>query len=426
MVALADLPRLHQALGDPALAWLVERVRRRLAAGGALSGTATLRAPTSAQREALDRLLGRRPTRGGGALTVRLDDLDAVVAHAGLAGGLAEAVQALGGPVLDERARQAAAARAWDQVWDDAGARVGADPALGAWLDRLRADGLVRRLAGGDPADGARLLDQAVAVAACLPAAGMPLAELAAQATGDSHALDAGAPVGTLAVRAAAAVGGVGAWDGARGRRDAWAAVGVLCDELSAPVLTLNLPTAATARAATAGARTPSASIGATDRALAVHAEAGEPYRLSVRQLLRDPPALTTTAVFVCENPTVVAAAANRLGAASAPLVCVEGHVRTAARLLLGRLAAAGAPLAYHGDFDWAGLRIATTVIAGHGAQPWRLTAADYRAAPPGPPLRGTPADAAWDPDLAPAMRRRGHGVHEEQVLDTLLHDLAT
>jgi len=409
VVALADLPRLREALADPALAWLVQRARRRLAGGGTLRGTATLHAPTTAQRDAVDRLLGRRPARGGGALTVRLDDLDGVVRHAGLAGGLAEAVEALTGQVPDERARQIAVARAWDRLWDDARDRVGADPALGEWLDGLRADGLVRRLAGGDAARGRRLLEQAVAVAARLPAAGAPLAELAAQATGDSHALDAGAPVGTLAVRAAAAVGGSVAWDGARGRRDAWAGAGVLCDELSAPVLTLNLP----ARPA-----------GTAGRALAVHAEAGEPYRLSVRQLLRDPPDLLPAAVYVCENPTVVAAAANRLGPASAPLVCVEGHVRTAARLLLDRLAATGAHLAYHGDFDWAGLRIATTVIAGHGARPWRLTAADYRAAPPGTPLRGTPAEACWDPDLVPAMDRAGHAVHEEQVLPVLLDDL--
>ncbi|MGI8874506.1 MAG: TIGR02679 family protein [Egibacteraceae bacterium] len=413
MTALADLPRLRATLADPALAWLVERAARRLAAGAAATGTVTLREPTPVQRDAVDRLLGRRPTRAGGGLTVRLDDVDGVVRHAGLAGGLAAAVQGLAGPLTDDRARRAAVERAWQRVWDDARGHLAGHTALGGWLDGVRADGLLRRLAGGDAAMGRRLLDQAVAVAVCLPADGVALAELAARATGDSHGLDAGAPLGTLAVRAAAAVGGVSAWDGARGRRDAWAAAGVLCDELSAPVLALNLPTA------------PTTNTGATTRALAVHAEAGEPYRLSTRQLLRDPPALRAAIVFVCENPTVLAAAANRLGAASAPLVCVEGHVRTAARLLLERLSAAGARLVYHGDFDWAGLRIATTVIAGHGARPWRLSTADYLAAPAGRALRGAPADACWDARLAPAMARAGHTVHEEQVLADLLADLA-
>jgi uncharacterized protein (TIGR02679 family) len=86
---------------------------------------------------------------------------------------------------------------------------------------------------------------------------------------------------------------------------------------------------------------------GVTDRALRLHADAAEPYRLTTRQLLREPPRLASSAtVYVCENPTVVAAAANRLGAACAPLVCLEGQPRTAARVLLGLLAGAGARLA--------------------------------------------------------------------------------
>ncbi len=129
--------------------------------------------------------------------------------------------------------------------------------------------------------------------------------------------------------------------------------------------------------------------------------------------------------MFICENVNVPAAAANRLAARSAPLVCTDGQPKTAARVLLSALAAAGARLVYHGDFDWPGVRIANLMAERHGAAPWRMSAADYRAAPDGAPLRGKPVAARWDADLAPAMTARGLSVHEEQVLDALLADLA-
>jgi uncharacterized protein (TIGR02679 family) len=93
--------------------------------------------------------------------------------------------------------------------------------------------------------------------------------------------------------------------------------------------------------------------------------------------------------------------------------------------VLLGRLAAAGARLAYHGDFDWAGIHIANVVVRRHGAVPWRFCSADYRAARGGRPLEGSPVAAAWDPDLEAAMLAGGRAVHEEEVLDLLLGDLA-
>ncbi len=157
-----------------------------------------------------------------------------------------------------------------------------------------------------------------------------------------------------------------------------------------------------------------------TDRALVLHAEAGEPYRLTTRQLLREPPTFgptpTQRTVYVCENPTVVAAAANQLGAAGAPLVCIEGQPKTAARVLLGHLVAAGIRLAYHGDFDWAGIRIGNLMLRRHGAVPWRFATADYRAARGGRPLEGPPVAAAWDAQLAAAMVEVGRAVHEEEM----------
>ena len=70
-------PRLPRLLGAPELACLVARVRRRAERGLPLTGIITLAAATPAQRDAVDRLLGRR-ARDGNAVSVRLDDVDAL------------------------------------------------------------------------------------------------------------------------------------------------------------------------------------------------------------------------------------------------------------------------------------------------------------------------------------------------------------
>jgi uncharacterized protein (TIGR02679 family) len=404
---ISDGARLRQVLGAPELAWLVQRARRRLSQGQA-GGSVTLPRATAGQRDAIERLLGRRAARGG-SVSVPLEDLEALLRDAGICDTLAEAVEALTGPLVDARAQRQQTDAAWAEVF----AAVDPDRSR-SWLADLRATGVLRRLSRNDPAIAGGLLRQALEVERRLPARGRPLAELAAAVTGDSHALDPGTPLGTICVRIAAAQGGAAAWDSAEAWRDAWTNAGVLCDELSAPVLTLNL--------AGAGQTL-------TDRALRLHAAAGEPYRLTTRQLLREPPVFASAGagqpVHVCENPTVVAAAANRLGAECAPLVCVEGQPRTAARLLLGLLTAAGVPLAYHGDFDWAGIQIGNIIMRRHGAVPWRFSSADYRAARGGRSLRGEPVAALWDPDLQATMLEAGRTVHEEEVLDLLLIDLA-
>jgi hypothetical protein len=143
--------------------------------------------------------------------------------------------------------------------------------------------------------------------------------------------------------------------------------------------------------------------------ALAVWAGAGQPVHLTACQLLRDPPdlsALRGRGVFVCENPSVIAEAANRLGAASSPLICANAHPGAAATVLLRQLGAARTQLRYHGDFDWPGITIANGIIARFGAFPWRLDADAYLSAAQlgSPRLRGTPVTATWDPCLTEAM----------------------
>lgn len=415
-----DRARLEALLGGDDLAWLRGRVRQRVEQGAPAAGVVRLADPSPAERAAADRLMGRRPSTGV-QVSVSLDRVDRIVRDARICDGLVAAVTALDGPILDRRAEQLAQAAAWEQVIADAADAVAEH--LGdagwarAWLDDLAATGLLRRLAGG-PADAAVLLSHAVAVLRALPADGTTTARLAARVVGDSHALDDGRPLTTLVLKGIVHRGGdPGGLPAGERRRALWASVGVAGDELSSTVLVLGL-----------AGRGAAADRTLSDLTLRAHADAGEPARLTLSQLSRHPPQLAGLAratIFVCENPAVVAAAARRLGSACAPLVCAEGQPSAAAQTLLRHLAEAGATLVYHGDFDWPGLGIGQLMVDRFDAMPWRFATADYCAAPAGPPLRGRPAAASWDPMLSTAMSDRGVAVHEEQVLDGLLADLS-
>jgi uncharacterized protein (TIGR02679 family) len=392
---------------------LLDALRRRLALGRPFTGALTLASATPAERQALDSLLGRPATRGD-SLRVDLDALSETLAAASLCASLREAVETLLGPVPNRRAEAEQTGRSWAAVQAEAAAAFAPWPSLRLWLDDLFATGLLKRLAPA-PAKVARLLSELAHLSRALPAAADPLATLAARLFGDAHALDPGTLLATLAVRAAALLGNTPFEDDAESRREAWASVGVLCDELSTPALVLNLP---------AAADTPTARLLRTARADA------EPLHLTLRHLMLWPlasdPALADLDVFVCENPTIVALAARRLCARCAPLVCVNGQYATPSKILLRQLSAAGARLRYHGDFDVGGLRIARRVLQEPGATPWRMCAADYQAAPKGKTLPpDTLLASPWDPVLAEVMQRERRAVHEEAVAEILLRDLA-
>lgn len=414
-----DRARLTALLGGDDLAWLRARVRRRVEHATAVTGTVRLTDPSPAQREAADRLMGRRPSTGA-AVSVSLDTVGQMLRDAGVCDGLAAAVVELDGPIDDRRAQRLAATAAWRRVIADAHEAAvehwGGDAAWArAWLDDLASTGLMRRLTA-DPVDAATLIAQAVAVLAALPADGVTTAGLAARVLGDSHALDDGRPLTTLVLKGLLHRDGgadLGPLPTGERRRRLWASAGVAGDMLSSTVLVLGLR---------------GGDAGPTDTALRAHADAGEPIRLTLSQLTRHVPRLADvagTTIFMCENPAVVAAASRRIGSDCAPLVCVEGQPSAAAQLLVRRLAEAGARLAYHGDFDWPGVRIGHLMIDRFGARPWRFGSTAYLAAPAGPPLDGRRTTATWDAGLTPAMTERGVAVHEEQVLDDLLADVS-
>jgi len=98
-VQRTDRERLNRLLGDPELAWVLDRVRRRLALGQPMHGTIVHRFATPTGRDAVARLFGR-PPRAARGLSVSLDELDALLRRSGVhGGGLAEAVVTLTGPV---------------------------------------------------------------------------------------------------------------------------------------------------------------------------------------------------------------------------------------------------------------------------------------------------------------------------------------
>jgi uncharacterized protein (TIGR02679 family) len=413
-----DLDRLRRLLGTSELAWLVARVRRRLEFGRDLDGVITHARPSSEERAAVARLLGRSP-RTAQSLSVSLTALDEVLRSSGASpDGLAAAVVALTGPVTPRQATVDAEAAAWERAFAPLAEAVDAHPTDGlrAWYRDLRASGLVARLAGGSAAGAVPLLAGLAAVIARLPAEGVGLAAFAARALGDAHALDDDRPLATLTLGAARVLAGVDVGTGAQWRRETWAAVGLLKDELSTQVMTLGLP---------GDGET------ATGRALGALREAGQPAVLTLRQLVRDAPRPLPagTVVFVCENPAVLATAADTLAAACPPLVCLSGQPSAATLSLLRLLARGEATLRYHGDFDWGGVRIAATLRARVGWQPWRYDTASYcdalDAHPDTAALSGRPMATDWDPPLAAAMTAAGRRVEEELVLDRLLADLA-
>ena len=467
-------PRLERLLGGPSRQRLRLRLRRLLARGA--SGTVRLGPLSEEDHATLAAILGR-PSRPSASMLVDLAAVDAAFLRAGIAASLHEALTRLDGPIVDPKA----ARRTRERSWQDVFAAVTSSP-LSELLSDAAGRRLLRRLARQEAGEGGTLLRQAGAVLARLPARGIPRSLLAAEVLGDAHGLDEGRPVATVVLaawrrrlvaglaggdvddgngdagsdRAFAGEAGASGDEGSSGdegdagnagdaraeghaglasvvsaegrpetesdtedpseesrferHRDIWADAGVLVNALARPALVLNLPPWADGRPLF---------------------EPGVPGYLSLRALLRSPPVwqLDGRSIFVCENPNIVAWAADSLGPACAPLVCTDGMPAAAQRILLTRLAAGGARLRYHGDFDWPGIRIANVMVRRFGAEPWRMAVGDYRdgvarATGEAHPLSGGAVDAEWDVALAGAMGEAGIAVAEEAVVGALIGDL--
>lgn len=416
-------PRLIRRLGGAELAGLRQRMRRHFERYGRDPGKSDfhLTKLSTVEYEALALLIGL-PTRSTQSVRIVIAQFDTALQDAGMANSLRDALEALDGPIVNRAEAKAELQSRWFSVTDSEGLH----PKLCAWLRDSSAIGLLKRVSRQAPQTAYQLLQQAHVVMQRLPAQGLTRAQLAADELGNAHALDNGQAVATVVLAALqhgantydqgqsssdeATEGTDGANRPNERMRDIWARSGVLVNELARPALFLNMPV-----------RTPSSAL----------AVPGEPSYISLRRLLRTPPDwdVADQIIYVCENPNIVSIAADRLGAACAPLVCTDGMPAVAQRVLLKQLSEAGAKLMYHGDFDWAGIHIANNVMKLCRCNPWRFESEHYlQALETAPPkdrdLEETKIAASWDGALTEAMQSHGMSIAEEAVASLLVNDL--
>lgn len=390
-----------------------DAVRRRLERQG-LDNRGRVRLPevSPGARLTVQVLTGRRA-----ASTVDLGALEQALRRLGIGRDLAEALAALGHPVSTAMAERRTERKAAAAARDAARAEVAtwAEPWRDEWIDGvIRAGGL----RGLDTPAAITLVRSVRAALDAIddlavdgaddprPARPVGRVDLAARLFGSSHALDTGTRLEAATTRA------LELRQGPADPRVLWERSGVHLDLTSGPALTWRLPLR------------PDSPLGTlTERANALRV----PVHLTQFALHRHPVDTTAHAdVLVVENPRIVEAAAQM--DVPTPVVAANGNPSGAVRLLLDQLAASGARLRYHGDFDAAGLAICGR-MAGIGLVPWRMTAADYETAlddarAAGVVLLDDPAPAPptpWDPALAPAFDRHRLVVHEERLLPGLL-----
>jgi uncharacterized protein (TIGR02679 family) len=383
--------------------------------GGTLDRSIGLNSPTDPERRAVIGITGSYRPQTVKRLTIELTTLDAALRRR-YGTGLHDIVVMLAGPLRDRPAEREREQRQRTEAIATAGESVlASEEWFGAWWSELEADGAITRLLRrGD----ARLLEHAVRILEHLnrraPGNPIPLPVLAEQVTGDTKALLAGGPLATLVLRALAIRSGLEPMQRNRaGQRALWEMHGAIADDLASQVLLLNVRCRGS---------------GLVSGWLNDASRFGVPFRLTLQQQAADDILPVHAEVFVCENPAVLRVAASELGADCPPLVCTEGMPSAACHKLLDSAVAQGARLHWRADFDWTGLRIVDAAITSHSAQPWRMTAADYRhALETGgtTPLTGSPTASPWDPELAALLTRHGRAVMEERLLAMLLSDLA-
>lgn len=403
-------------LARPDLAPLVDELVRRFGTGD-VPVTIALHALPDPTRRALADLFGTERVPGPRA-RVRVDCLVDALDLASVE-ELRGAIETLRGPLSnrrdDRRADQAAKDTLWGWLAERAASiHLGGDPSTSmAWVEGQRSAGI-----RGGTAVHRRRLESALAVLDALPADGVALASLASDHAGGPHALDHGRAVAGIVLDAIAVVRNVARPADAEGVRHLWESVGVVPDPLSSTVLALGL---------SGGGDDP---LGCW---LADAASVGEPVVLTLANLRRwpRPPLPGDGRAFVVENPSLVAEAAAA-GWSGPPLICSSGRPTVAVVTLLRQLAAAGASLYQHADFDPAGLAITAWLAGRAGTIPWQMSADAYlkvvrtvRRSHPRPIIGGPVPATPWDPPLEEAVRSRRVAVYEEEIRAHLLGAMA-
>lgn len=351
---------------------------------------------TAEEALALDGLLfssRRKPVLPGTTLKIALSQFEATLRACGI--DPRTEYERVGGRSLRDLPAERAAEqerRSDFRSWLMSHPGVVARPAVADWLEQAARQGRVH--AGMRP-----MVERSLQIlTAVTPREPVQRSVLAARILGgDPHALDVGTPLHGLTIALLAVAAGLRAEASAR---EVWAAWNVLVDPISSSVSALNLPL-----------------VGDGPAAAIARAARGTHVVLTYGQLagaeLRWPPGVPC---FSCENPSVVIAAEERLGAACPPLVCTAGRPSDAVRRVFGIVHRAGVRVRHHGDFDEAGVQIFRDLEDCFAAVPWRF---DHEALCQalGRPL--TPAGTLED-----SVRRLSCAVPEEIVIDHLLADL--
>ena len=386
---------------------------------GELKGTIEVSDDEARQVE----LLGCGVRKGG---RVELRRLDEALRACSIGRGLIAVIEDLNGNPVQTRKGQA---RERDRGWEKAAEEIRdsfrrtalvADTlsALTAWLERDAP--LLRRRHGADPralqTDVRHVLgalevirpdDDAVA-----------LAVLAERVAKNSHAFDPGTSTGTLLDRVLAHLHPEvdRPFDrGAEGRDELLAAAGIVRDRTSAKVDVF-------------GIRTTSPHFAY------LHARPVDTFSLRMMEHLRGGHLRAYGGVvFVVENPPVFDSMVDVFGDLAADerptIVCTNGQLNLADRLLLRELVRGGAHVRYAGDFDAAGVGIAATVLTllGEHAEPWRMSPDDYLKAidKQSPTLtEDLPNVPSILEPLLASMRSRGYRAHQEALLDGMIEDV--
>lgn len=155
----------------------------------------------------------------------------------------------------------------------------------------------------------------------------------------------------------------------------------------------------------------------------------GAAYTLPTRELAGvtwSAPTTPGAVVHVTENPSVLQAAVEAHPGAA--VACINGTPSTVVLAALARFTDAGWAVRVRADFDVRGLQhTAAMLVACPGAEPWRMSAADYRAhvqPTAEPTLAEQLPDTPWDRRLGEVMSATRVPVFEEDLLGELLGDL--
>lgn len=385
--------------------------------GKALPSSISLPNATEEERRCYMRLLRLKHTPDGPILRCNLKRMVDVLFQQDVEADWHLLLDALCGPVPEGLRIQEANQRAWSDFWPFAEQLVAQQPFQLAtkWLQSLRADGSLLRLSKGDAQIAAQRLKKACDFLAQLPLSDEPLPGAAARICGDAHALDSDSPLSTLILRSLSLQRSIPMPDRSDDRRLLWEHFGIICDDLSAPVLTLNLGITGQSWLC---------------RLVAEATKATQPLHVTNRMIATAEWSIidSPSDVFVFENPTIISLAAAKFGHGCPPIVCVNGEPRSTSRALLRRLRERGSTLWYHGDFDWAGIGIAARVISELGAKPWLFDDSSYRHAINlgfCRNLSGRAGETPWCPELGDSMRTHGLAVDEEAISELLFHSLA-